>query len=40
VISHVTRPSHTAEETADDLAFVVAAVLAGARLVSDDVVPA
>jgi AcrR family transcriptional regulator len=40
VISHVTRPSHPAEETADDLAFVVAAVLAGAPLVSDDAVPA
>lgn len=40
VLSHVTRPSRGVEETADDLAFVVAAVLAGAPLVSDDAVPA
>ena len=30
VISHVTQPSRSIEETADDLSFVVAAVLAGA----------
>jgi AcrR family transcriptional regulator len=31
VLSHVTRPSRSPEETADDLAFIVAAVLAGAQ---------
>ncbi len=30
VLSHVTRPSRSPRETADDLAFIVAAVLAGA----------
>lgn len=30
VLSHVTRPSRSPQETADDLAFIVAAVLAGA----------
>ena len=30
VLSHITRPSRSPEETADDLAFIVAAVLAGA----------
>jgi AcrR family transcriptional regulator len=32
VLSHVTRPSRSPQETADDLAFLVAAVLAGARV--------
>jgi AcrR family transcriptional regulator len=40
VLSHVTRPSRTADETADDLAFVVAAVLEGAPLVTDGAVSA
>ncbi len=31
VLSHVTRPSRSPRETADDLAFLVAAVLAGAQ---------
>jgi AcrR family transcriptional regulator len=34
VLSHVTRPSRGIDETADDLAFVVAAVLAGAGSLS------
>jgi AcrR family transcriptional regulator len=34
VLSHVTRPSRPPHETADDLAFIVAAVLAGASQVS------
>ena len=33
VLSHVTRPSRSPQETADDLAFIVAAVLAGAAQV-------
>ncbi len=44
VLSHVTRPSRSPQETADDLAFIVAAVLAGAPQVasgaSTDGVPA
>jgi AcrR family transcriptional regulator len=32
VLSHVTRPSRSPQETADDLAFLVAAVLAGAQV--------
>lgn len=39
VISHVTRPSRSPQETADDLAFIVAAVLAGAQA-HDGAVPA
>lgn len=39
VISHVTRPSRSPQETADDLAFIVAAVLAGAQA-RDGAVPA
>jgi AcrR family transcriptional regulator len=34
VLSYVTRPSRSPQETADDLAFIVAAVMAGAPLVS------
>jgi len=34
VLSHITRPSRTAEETAADLAFVVAAVIEGAPSVA------
>jgi len=40
VLSHVTRPSRSPHETADDLAFIVAAVLAGATQVSADGIPA
>ncbi len=40
VLSHITRPSSTPRQTADDLAFIVAAVLAGAPLVSGDGIPA
>jgi AcrR family transcriptional regulator len=40
VLSHITRPSRSPEETADDMAFIVAAVLAGAPKVTSDVVPA
>jgi AcrR family transcriptional regulator len=36
VLSHITRPSSTPARTADDLAFIVAAVLAGAPLVADE----
>ncbi len=39
VLSHVTRPSRSPQETADDLAFLVAAVLAGAQADSG-VIPA
>ncbi len=35
VLSHITRPSTSPQQTADDLAFIVAAVLAGAPLVAD-----
>lgn len=34
VLSHVTRPSRSPQATADDIAFIVAAVLAGAPLVA------
>ena len=37
VLSHVTRPSRSPHETADDIAFIVAAVLAGASQVALDV---
>ena len=40
VLSHITRPSRSPEETADDMAFIVAAVLAGAPQVTSDAVPA
>ena len=40
VLSHITRPSRSPEETADDMAFIVAAVLAGAPVVTSDAVPA
>jgi AcrR family transcriptional regulator len=40
VLSHITRPSRSPEETADDMAFIVAAVLAGAPEVTSDIVPA
>ena len=40
VLSHITRPSRSPEETADDMAFIVAAVLAGAPEVTSDAVPA
>ena len=40
VLSHVTRPSRSPSETADDLAFIVAAVLAGAPQVAGDGIPA
>jgi AcrR family transcriptional regulator len=36
VLSHITRPSRSPQETADDLAFIVAAVLAGAPQVAAD----
>ena len=36
VLSHVTRPSRSPQETADDLAFIVAAVMAGAPFVADE----
>ena len=34
MLSHVTRPSRSPQETADDLAFIVAAVLAGAPMLA------
>ena len=37
VLSHVTRPSRSPHETADDIAFIVAAVLAGAQQIVLDV---
>ena len=40
VLSHITRPSRSPEETADDMAFIVAAVLAGAHEVTSEAVPA
>lgn len=40
VLSHITRPSRSPEETADDMAFIVAAVLAGAPEVTSEAVPA
>ena len=40
VLSHITRPSRSPEETADDMAFIVAAVLAGAAQVTTGAVPA
>jgi len=44
VLSHITRPSRSPQETADDLAFMLAAVLAGAPFVAEpspaDEVPA
>jgi AcrR family transcriptional regulator len=40
VLSHVTRPSRSPAETADDIAFIVAAVLAGAHRVAADGIPA
>jgi AcrR family transcriptional regulator len=40
VLSHITRPSRSPQDTADDLAFIVAAVLAGAPDASSDSVPA
>lgn len=40
VLSHITRPSRSPQETADDLAFIVAAVLAGAPVVAADGLPA
>jgi AcrR family transcriptional regulator len=40
VLSHVTRPSRSPAETADDIAFIVAAVLAGAPQVAGDGIPA
>ena len=36
VLSHITRPSRSPQETADDLAFIVAAVLAGAPRATAD----
>ena len=36
VLSHVTRPSSSPKDTADDLAFIVAAVLAGAASVDPE----
>ena len=40
VLSHITRPSRSPEETAEDLAFIVAAVLAGAPQITVDGIPA
>ena len=40
VLSHITRPSRSPEETAEDLAFIVAAVLAGAPQIAVDGIPA